>query len=384
MPTTSTIHPCCFAILFLAFLPRFSLAQDKPEDTGLASLQGSWTAIEAESNGTLIEDAAFWREKKILKLTDAEFKLVLADGTFEGTVRVNSEASPKQITFVIKRDTELRGIYALKDDQLTLCWTIWIEDKQTPERPVGFATRKGEFKFVFKKDAETKNENPAADTPSNAKSSDTKKADSGKLIKTKLDRVKSEYESDLKKLQTKMLTALDRKESDARKDGNKKLVDQIESERKALEELQLLPVSIPTREYEVGIGKARQEMKAAYGVAIKDYTRQRLDTEASSAEKELNLFLADEFNFQGRWKIWHKKSDWKGEREVTREDIVDLPRKTDVKATWRRAGTTLRVTWPGGGWEELAIDPKNPNRLSGGNGKQGVQWDRVVAPQKKK
>ena len=380
MTTTSPIRHWCFAVLLLALTPRSSQASDKPEDTGLASLQGSWTAIEAETNGTLFEDAAFWREKKILKLTDAEFKLVLADGTFDGSVRVNSEASPKQITFVVKRDTELRGIYALKDDQLTLCWAIWIEDKQTPERPVGFATRRGEFKFVFKKDAESKTENPVADTPSNPKSSDTKKSTSATFIKNKLDKAKSEYESDLQKLRTKMATALDRKETDARKDGNKKLVDTIDAERTALEELQLLPLSIPTREYEVGISKAREAMKAAYNIAIKDFTRQRLDTEATETEKELTVFLAEEFNFQGRWRVRHSNG-WSGERVVQRDLVLDDPKVPNPQIRWKRTGTTIRVTWANGGAEQLTIDPKKPNHL---DGLRGVQWDRIIPTQKKK
>jgi uncharacterized protein (TIGR03067 family) len=359
-------------------------AEDKPQDASLAPLQGSWTAIEAEVAGTLIEDAAFWREKKTFQLTNTNFKLVLADGTFEGAVRVNSEATPKQITFVIKQGTELRGIYALDKDRLTLCWAIWIEGKQTPERPSGFETRKGEFKFVFKKNTEDKTDKPASETPKSLKPAETKKADPATLVKAKLDKARSEYESDVKKLRSKMVTALERKEADARKGGNKKLVDQIEAERKTLEELQLLPVSIPTREYEVGIGKAREEMKAAYNTAIKEFTRQRLDTEATNAEKELTCFLAEEFNFQGRWKILHKKSGWTGERAVAREQVLGVPRTDDVIATWRRDGTTLRVTWPGGGWEQLTIDPKNPNRLSGGTAFQGVQWDRVVPLQKKK
>ena len=154
MPTPFVCLRNVAALVFIA-IPLALSAEEKPNEPNLAPLQGSWTAIEAESGGTLIEDAAFWREKKTFKLTDADFKLVLADGTFDGSIRINSEVNPKQITFVTKRDMELRGIYALSNDQLTLCWAIWIEDKQTPERPIGFATRKGEFKFVFKKDAES-------------------------------------------------------------------------------------------------------------------------------------------------------------------------------------------------------------------------------------
>ena len=356
------------------------LAEDKPSDAGRALLQGSWTAIEAETGGTLIEDAAFWREKKTFKLTDSDFKLVLADGTFDGFVRVNSEVNPKQITFVTKRDMELRGIYVLNGDQLTLCWVIWIEDKQTLERPMGFATRKGEFKFVFKKDAENKNEKPVTANPGSDKPTESKKVDPATFIAAKLDKARSEYESDLKRLRTKMLAALERKEADARKEGNKKLVDQIEAERNTLDELQLLPQSISTREFEVEIGRARTEMKTAYNTAIKEFTRQRLDVQANNVEKELTLFLAEEFNLQGRWKIQHT-SGWKLERTVQRDQVLDAPQFPKEKITWKRTGTTIRVTWASGGWEQLTIDPKNPNHLEGLN---GVQWNRVVPPQKKK
>ena len=169
MPTLLTRHSQ-FVILFLFVLPWNSLAEDKLQDAGLTSLQGSWTAIEAEIDGTLIEDAAFWREKKTLKLTDTDFKFMLADGTHEGFVRIKTEADPKQITFVTKRGPEFRGIYKLDDTLLTVCWSIWIEDKSMPERPRGFDSRMGEIKFVFKRD-----ESPAPDKPQNAEKTESKK-----------------------------------------------------------------------------------------------------------------------------------------------------------------------------------------------------------------
>jgi|GEM_PF-1913488 len=376
-----------------AFIPRWVLlallligvlssarSQDRAKEKPLSALQGSWTAVEAELGGALIEDAAFWREKKTFKLKESAFQLVLADSTFEGTAQINAETNPQQITFVTKGDTELRGIYALKDDRLTLCWAVWIKDKRPAERPTGFATRKEEFKFVFRKDAEPQPEKPAADAPESSKLTETKKSGPDSVAKVKLERAKMGYESDLNKLRTKLLAALERKENDARKDGNKKLVDQIEADRKTLDELQLLPQSIPTREFEVGVKKAREEMKSAYAAAIKDFTRQRLDAEAQRTEQELNLFLAEEFNFQGSWRVRHA-SGWTGVRTVQRDRVIDDPKTKQSEIHWKRTGTTIHVIWPGGGGEHLAIDPKNPSHLEG---EKGVKWDRIIPPQKKK
>jgi len=174
--TSRTSRCSVSAILLFALASIILRAEDKTEAPALRQLHGSWTAIEAEADGLLIEDAAFWREKKTFKLTGSAFELVLADGTFEGTAQINAETNPSQITLVTKGDTELRGIYALKNDRLTLCWAVSIKDKRLAERPTGFATQKGEFKFVFKKDAAAPKDTPDSDKPENPDQADPKKS----------------------------------------------------------------------------------------------------------------------------------------------------------------------------------------------------------------
>ena len=103
-------------------------------------------------------------------------------------------------------------------------------------------------------------------------------------------------------------------------------------------------------------------------------------TEATKTEKELTVFLAEEFNFQGRWRVRHSNG-WSGERVVQRDLVLDDPKAPKQQVHWKRTGTTIRVTWANGGAEQLTIDPKKPNHLEG---LRGVQWDRIIPTQKKK
>jgi hypothetical protein len=81
------------------------------------------------------------------------------------------------------------------------------------------------------------------------------------------------------------------------------------------------------------------------------------------------------FQFLGRWKCMHQPTGWTGFRTVKDgTTIFDASGRND--GTWTRDGGLIIVSFASGGYEYLAIDPDNPNELTGGNTKVTVTWIR--------
>jgi hypothetical protein len=80
------------------------------------------------------------------------------------------------------------------------------------------------------------------------------------------------------------------------------------------------------------------------------------------------------FDFQGRWKGFHRPNGWTGFRTVT--DDTNFTDFNGARGTWERDGGLIIVHFPNGGREWLIIDPDRPNELNGSNGPQAVTWIR--------
>lgn len=108
-------------------------------------------------------------------------------------------------------------------------------------------------------------------------------------VKKKWDAAKAAYEAEMEKFGKATSDWFDKREAAARKDGNKKLVDQIKAERQAFQEKGELPKAAPVtlRQHTIA---ARSALENAYGVAVKEYTRTKKDVEATAVEKELEAF----------------------------------------------------------------------------------------------
>lgn len=111
----------------------------------------------------------------------------------------------------------------------------------------------------------------------------------GNLIKIKLYRAKITYENDIKKFRDDVGASFDKREATSRKEGNKKLLDQIKAERKAFNAWGELPKTVPAAlrqkpEF------ARATLEKAYTAAIKGFTKAKQDDEAETAEKEFQAF----------------------------------------------------------------------------------------------
>jgi hypothetical protein len=154
----------------------------------------------------------------------------------------------------------------------------------------------------------------------------------------KLDDAKWAYLQATDTIQADIVGWFDRREQAARKDGKKRLVDQIRAERQTFEARLELPHSAPAS-LKKGRPAARLALRAAYLSAVKEYTRVGNDQEAAAVESELAAF--DSTNqTRSRWvhdrgefrlvgsEIWAEKSpDGKvySFREIDRnKDYIEL------------------------------------------------------------
>lgn len=116
-------------------------------------LQGNWTAIKAEYDGSEAKDPAFWKQKKSISFTGNKFALVLPKGVFEGEFTFDTEAEPHQVTFTTSKKQRLLGIFSLNENELTISWVNWFDGTPKPQRPKSFDTKVGEIKYVYRKDS---------------------------------------------------------------------------------------------------------------------------------------------------------------------------------------------------------------------------------------
>ena len=113
-------------------------------------------------------------------------------------------------------------------------------------------------------------------------------------VKEKLFAAKKAYDKDMGTYRTAVGEWFDKREETARKDGNKKLVDQIKGEREAFDESGMLPKGAPAAISQKA-ATAKKALEAAYGTAVKEYVKGKKDDEAAAVEKELLDFRKKEF-----------------------------------------------------------------------------------------
>jgi hypothetical protein len=108
-------------------------------------------------------------------------------------------------------------------------------------------------------------------------------------VKAKLDAAREVYKAELERYRNDVGKWFDKREDDARKPGDKKMVDQIKAERAAFAQNGELPAQAPAALK--GTPKAaRAKLEAAYEAAVKEYTKVRKDDLAAAVEREFDGF----------------------------------------------------------------------------------------------
>ena len=128
----------CGLILGTGLVSAFA----QPAGDAPKSLQGAWTATQAERDGKAADDVVGHR----LSFSGHRFQIHSKDGTllFAGTLRVHPGAKPAAIDFEHSEGTlkgkAWKGIYAIDGDTLKVCDNAPNLDKG---RPAAFEARNG-------------------------------------------------------------------------------------------------------------------------------------------------------------------------------------------------------------------------------------------------
>lgn len=107
-------------------------------------------------------------------------------------------------------------------------------------------------------------------------------------IKEKLFTAKVAYDKEMSVFRKTVGEWLDKREDAARKNGDKKALDQVKDDRKAFDEDAVLPKT--ALDLQQKQAAPRKALEAAYAVAIKDYVKAKKDDEAAATEKALLEF----------------------------------------------------------------------------------------------
>lgn len=113
-------------------------------------------------------------------------------------------------------------------------------------------------------------------------------AEEGDPVLDKLTKAKATYKSDLEKYQASVAAHFEKREETARKNGDKKTVDQIKLDRQEFEE-KGNPAKLPAA-LKAQLSSARSNMEIAFKTAIREYVKTKQDDKAAAVEEELAEF----------------------------------------------------------------------------------------------
>ena len=153
------------------------------------------------------------------------------------------------------------------------------------------------------------------------------------MVKVKLDKAKAGYDEAMNKFRMAVGEYFNKREDAARKDGNKKLVDEIKADRQTFDEKGEVPNTAPAVLKQKATA-ASITLENAYILAIKEYTRAKLDDEAAATEKELAAFKAGFTAADTRRRWVHDEAEFKmigknswGREVGSGEEAAAVPKK---------------------------------------------------------
>ena len=134
------------------------------------------------------------------------------------------------------------------------------------------------------------------------------RANDAEAVKEKLFQAKKEYDGEVSKYKKAVGEWLDKHEDEARKAGNKKLVDQYKAERDAFEKNGDPPQPIPDALVDA-MRAVRLKLDMAYTAVFKDYLVLKKDEAADAIDKEQQEFrLSSALQFGKRYYLGKMKS----------------------------------------------------------------------------
>lgn len=121
---------------------------EAPAGDTLVSLKGTWVAVAEESGGKRMKKEDLKKAKKTLEITGDKFILSWSGKTMTGKLEHVADESPNAIDLSGKLPSGsaavLRGIYELKNEQLRICYRIYVVNGEEVTRPTEFETEENE------------------------------------------------------------------------------------------------------------------------------------------------------------------------------------------------------------------------------------------------
>lgn len=117
-------------------------------------------------------------------------------------------------------------------------------------------------------------------------------ADDANEVRAKLLKAKTEYEADAQKFNKAVAESLAAREATARKNGNKKALDEVKAQRKAFEDGGELPPLLPPGSL-TQMRAAVAKFDKAHTEAVKELVKIKQDAAAETVEKEQKRFAAE-------------------------------------------------------------------------------------------
>lgn len=125
-------------VVVAAPVPKVAKKQDDAK-----ALEGRWESVTLDTGGGARADTTWWLEIKDGKLSTGSGG---SNGYMSRAIKLNPDASPKQLDLDDLSGQFILTIYKLEDDTLT-----WCESSSTTKRATDFQTAGGFNVFVFKR-----------------------------------------------------------------------------------------------------------------------------------------------------------------------------------------------------------------------------------------
>ena len=233
---------------------------------------------------------------------------------------------------------------------------------------------------------------PPADTPAGERDP----------IGDRLEQARTDYVERTEQVRAGLLASLEQKESSARNNGNKQLVDRIKQEREAFELNDELPTVVSNTSYRRGMAQARSRLTAAMRTALKEYLQAREDDRAEAVQTELDEIEAEDAPPPGSGKPEPEPrepfvvGEWAHEVRVNGRVTTRLTYRMysngrinspDGRATWRQRGLVLILRnpspdAPGGAWVDICRLAPDRRSYLGKNQKGFTIVGVLIGPEK--
>jgi hypothetical protein len=180
------------------------------------------------------------------------------------------------------------------------------------------------------------------------------RADDVGTVKEKLFQAKKEYDAEVQKFRKSVGDALDKREADARKAGNKKLVEQIKDDRDRFEKSGELPTD-GSKAALTQITAARAKLDKAYTAAVKDLVKIKEDAAAEATEKEQQKFQLEAALLFGKrtYLVALKHNDLKDEKNWFTDNGTQTGTGIKIKRDGQPVPHSVHMYPPGKGAAEI-------------------------------